>query len=274
MPGVGLWGHHTPSRLGLAGLVSQRGPGDQCCFWACSAVSWSHLLKPSPLCSGSVCQGRGISKCPLFPLQEYILLTHPWRREGVNWKGSQGGWEGTEARNDMGPDRRQLPTSCLWPQQVQEGDMLILLLTQGPGGSQPPLSSSGVRAPHSPPFLTLASKKLLAPLTPSVDTSISERRASTCSPLSSSSSPAAALRKIRRNCGRENRTLTSSGREWEGPQPAHPRACYRPPWEERCSRAWEPEAWALHSPCSVFLNRLLGPSSLGLSCPSVKWEAR
>lgn len=54
-----------------------------------------------------------------------------------------------------------------------------------------------------PLFLTLASKKLLAPLTPSVETSISERRASTCSPLSSCSSPAAALRKIRRNCSRE-----------------------------------------------------------------------
>jgi len=243
-------------------------PGLLCCFLVPPFKAQSFVG------SGSVCQGRGISKWSLFPLQEYTPLTHPWGREGGSWKGSQAGWEGTEARNNVGPDRHQFPISCLRPQQGQEGDMLILLLTEGPGGSQPPPSSSGVRAPHSPPFLTLASKKLLAPLTPSVDTSISERRASTCSPLSSCSSPAAALRKIRRNCGRENRTLTSSGREWEGPEPAHPRACYRPPWEERCSRAWEPEAWALHSPCSVFLNRLLGPSSLGLSCPSVKWEDR
>lgn len=56
---------------------------------------------------------------------------------------------------------------------------------------------------HILPFLTLASKKLLAPLTPSVETSISERRASTWSPLSSCSSPAAALRNIRRNCSGE-----------------------------------------------------------------------
>lgn len=64
--------------------------------------------------------------------------------------------------------------------------------------------------PHGSWLLTLASKKLLAPFTPSVETSISERRASTWSPLSSCSSPAAALRKIRRNC-RERGT-----RCWEG----------------------------------------------------------
>ena len=48
---------------------------------------------------------------------------------------------------------------------------------------------------------TLASKKSLAPLTPSRATSISESFASAISPLSSCSSPAAALWNISRNCG-------------------------------------------------------------------------
>lgn len=57
---------------------------------------------------------------------------------------------------------------------------------------------------YSIPFqLTLASKKVLAPLTPSVETSISERRARAQRPLSSASSPAAAFLKISRNCGRQ-----------------------------------------------------------------------
>lgn len=46
---------------------------------------------------------------------------------------------------------------------------------------------------------TLASKKSLAPMTPSVDTLISDSLASAIRPLSSCSSPAAALRKISRN---------------------------------------------------------------------------
>lgn len=54
--------------------------------------------------------------------------------------------------------------------------------------------------------LTLASKKFLAPLTPSVETSISDRRAKAWRPLSSSNSPAAALRKIRRNWNVEKDT--------------------------------------------------------------------
>ena len=48
---------------------------------------------------------------------------------------------------------------------------------------------------------TLASKKSLAPLTPSRATSISESFASAISPLSSCSSPAAALWNMSRNCG-------------------------------------------------------------------------
>lgn len=51
----------------------------------------------------------------------------------------------------------------------------------------------------SVPHHTLASKKFLAPLTPSMDTSISESFARVNRPLSSSSSPAAALWKISRN---------------------------------------------------------------------------
>lgn len=51
--------------------------------------------------------------------------------------------------------------------------------------------------------LTLASKKSLAPMTPSVETLISDNRAKAIRPLSSCNSPAAALRKIKRNCNRE-----------------------------------------------------------------------
>lgn len=47
---------------------------------------------------------------------------------------------------------------------------------------------------------TLASKKSLAPITPWVETSISDSLANASRPLSSCSSPAAALRKINRNC--------------------------------------------------------------------------
>jgi len=47
---------------------------------------------------------------------------------------------------------------------------------------------------------TLASKKLLAPITPSVETLISDNLARAMRPLSSCNSPAAALWKISRNC--------------------------------------------------------------------------
>lgn len=52
---------------------------------------------------------------------------------------------------------------------------------------------------HRKEALTLASKKSLAPLTPSWETSISESFARAISPLSSCSSPAAALWKMSRN---------------------------------------------------------------------------
>lgn len=61
------------------------------------------------------------------------------------------------------------------------------------------LSYSWVFSYSSVPRHTLASKKFLAPLTPSMDTSISESFARVNRPLSSSSSPAAALWKISRN---------------------------------------------------------------------------
>ena len=54
---------------------------------------------------------------------------------------------------------------------------------------------------------TFASKKDLAPFTPSVDTSISERSARTCKPLPSASSPAAAFRKISRNWTERRKSL-------------------------------------------------------------------
>lgn len=58
----------------------------------------------------------------------------------------------------------------------------------------------GRMLPHKKEAPTLASKKSLAPLTPSWATSISESFASAISPLSSSSSPAAALWNMSRNC--------------------------------------------------------------------------
>lgn len=56
--------------------------------------------------------------------------------------------------------------------------------------------------------VTLASKKSLAPITPSVETLISDSLASAIRPLSSCSSPAAALRKISKNCRTETSTVT------------------------------------------------------------------
>lgn len=57
-------------------------------------------------------------------------------------KGSQPGWEGTEARSAMAcpaqPGYRQLPISCLQPQQGQEGLVLTLELSQGPIIPRPP----------------------------------------------------------------------------------------------------------------------------------------
>lgn len=50
---------------------------------------------------------------------------------------------------------------------------------------------------------TLASKKSLAPMTPSVETLISDSRAKAIRPLSSCNSPAAARWKISRNCNTE-----------------------------------------------------------------------
>lgn len=59
----------------------------------------------------------------------------------------------------------------------------------------------------SVPHRTLASKKFLAPLTPSMETSISESFARVNRPLSSSSSPAAALWKISKNQQYREKTL-------------------------------------------------------------------
>lgn len=84
-------------------------------------------------------------------------------------------------------------------------------------GAEPPSRIAVLRWDLSRPGvrLTLASKKFLAPFTPSVETSISESRARACSPLSSCSSPAAALRKISRNC---------EGRCWHQ-LPPRPQSC-------------------------------------------------
>ena len=163
----------------------------------------------------------------------------------------------------------QLPTSHLQSWRGQEGMGLTLALTQAPMTPQPPLSLSrqGQGTPagalHIHPLLTLASKKLLAPLTPSVETSISESRASTCSPLSSCSSPAAALRKISRNCSREkSRGCQSDSKRAQYPWP-HPGPA-RPPWGKR--QRTRPEVWVLPSlsgPWSSHLHngRLGVPSS-------------
>lgn len=93
------------------------------------------------------------------------------------------------------------PSPCQQPSAGAEPPSCIAILRWD-------LSRPGVR-------LTLASKKLLAPFTPSVETSISESRARACSPLSSCSSPAAALRKISRNC---------EGRRWRQ-LPLRPQSC-------------------------------------------------
>lgn len=62
-------------------------------------------------------------------------------------------------------------------------------------------------------YCTLASKKSLAPITPSVDTLISDSLASAIRPLSSCSSPAAALRKISRNYRKERKRIRMAASE-------------------------------------------------------------
>lgn len=175
---------------------------------------WASRLRPSPeLVAGG--------HCPLF--KNTPTLTHP-RGSG---KGSA--WASAP----------HLPL-----QPLRAGRVADPRANPGPITPQPPPTLAGVRAApwarYFLPFLTLASKKLLAPLTPSVDTSISERRASTCSPLSSCSSPAAALRKIRRNCrGEESGGVRARGKGATQPQPGLPGR------KEVCSRAWGPEVWVL-----------------------------
>lgn len=87
---------------------------------------------------------------------------------------------------------------------------------------------------------TLASKKFLAPLTPSRATSISDSFARAVSPLSSCSSPAAALWKMSRNCGGRSTSLRDGQ-----PPPAAPLACLPCLYFPRTPYSCVSNAWAL-----------------------------